>query len=167
MATEEQAAATTARFRAAVEAGDIHALTETLAPGAVLHSPITNSLAFTGADEIRALLPHVLAVIEGITYTDDVGDARTRALFYTARISGVPVDEATRVRLDDDARITDITLWFRPLAGLTALVAALAPRLARERSPARGTAAAAMTKPLAAMTRAGDKVVVGLVRPRA
>jgi hypothetical protein len=165
MASEEQAAATTARFRAAVEAGDVEALIETLAPDSVLHSPITDGFKFTGDDEIRGLMPDVFAVVEDIHYTEDVGDAHTRALFYTARIGTVNVEEATRVRLDDDARVTDVTLWFRPLPALTALMAGLGPRLAKKNGRARGAAAAAMTKPLAAMTRSGDKVAVKLVRP--
>ena len=167
MATEEQAAATTARFRAAIETGDVDGFMETLAPHAIVHSPITDGFVFEGLDEIRELMPHVLAVVDDIAYTDDVGDAYTRALFYTARIGKVDVEEATRVRLDDEARVTDITLWFRPLPGLTALVAALGPRLAARNGRAHQLAAAAMTKPMAAMARSGDKAAVKLVRPRA
>lgn len=163
MATIDEAATTTARWRAAIEAGDIDAFCATLAPGCVLRSPITSSFAFEGVDQIRDLMPSVLAVVEDIRYTDDVGDAKTRALFYTARIRGIPVDEATRVRLDAAAQVTDVTLWFRPLSGMTALMAGLAPRMAT--TPAKKAAAAAMTTTLAAMTRSGDKVAVKLVRP--
>ena len=163
MATEEQAAATTARWRAAVEAGDVEAWAQTLAPAVVLNSPITTSTSFRGADDCRALLREVLQVIEDIKFTDDVGDGTTRALFYTATIRGIQVEEATRVRLDDEARVTEITLWFRPLPGLTALMAGLAPRLARRRGKGKAAAAAVMTRPLAAMTKHGDKVAVKLV----
>jgi hypothetical protein len=163
MATVEQAAATTARWRAAIEASDVDAFCATLAPGCVLRSPITDATRFDGVEQIRALMPHVLAVVDDIRYTDDVGDERTRALFYTARIAGVDVTEATRVRLDDDALVTDITLWFRPMPGLAALMAELGPRLADTR--AKAAAVRAMTAPLAAITRTGDRVAVKLVRP--
>ena len=163
MATIEEAAATTARLRAAVEAGDVDRLMQAFAPDVVLHSPLTDSLTFDGADAVRGLMPHVLAVVRDIRYTDDVGDEQTRALFYTARIAGVEVEEATRVRLTDDAKIVDITLWFRPLPGLTALMAALGPRLAE--TPGRRSAVKAMTAPLAAMTRHGDRVAVKFVTP--
>lgn len=136
-----------------------------LASGVVLHSPITATTQFEGVDQVRALMPHVLAVVEDISYTDDIGDAETRALFYTARIRGVDVEEATRVRLDDQARITHITLWFRPMPGLAALMAGLGPRLAA--TPAKAWAVRAMTAPLAALTRTGDRVAVKLVRPGA
>ena len=79
-------------------------------------------------------------MIDGINFTDDVGDAHTRALFYTATVRGVEVEEATRVRLDDQARVTEITLWFRPLPGLTALMARARPaaREAAEQVKGRG-----------------------------
>ena len=163
MATEEQAAATTARWRAAVESGDVNGWAQTLAPDVVLNSPITTSTTFSGVDDCRELLHEVLAVIDGIKFTDDVGDARTRALFYRATVRGVPVEEATRVRLDDQARVTEITLWFRPLPGLAALTAALAPRLARRGGKGKAAAAALLTRPLAAMTKQGDKVAVRLI----
>jgi hypothetical protein len=163
MATVEQAAATTARWRAAIEAGDVDAFCATLAPGCMLHSPITDAIGFEGVEQIRALMHEVLAVVKNIHYTDDVGDEKTRALFYTARIAKVDVTEATRVRLNDDALVTDITLWFRPMPGLAALMAELGPRLADTRPKA--AAVRAMTGPLAAITRTGDKVAVKLVRP--
>ena len=163
MATEEQAAATTARWRAAVEAGDVDGWAQTLAPDVVLNSPITTATTFNGVDECRELLHEVLAVIDGIKFTDDVGDAQTRALFYRATVRGVQVEEATRVRLDAQARVTEITLWFRPLPGLAALTAALGPRLARRRGKGKAAAVALMTRPLAAITKQGDKVAVRLI----
>ena len=163
MATVEQAAATTARWRAAIEAGDADEWAQTLAPDVVLNSPITTATAFAGVDDCRDLLREVLEVIDGIDFTDDVGDEKTRALFYTASVRGVQVEEATRVRLDNQARVTEITLWFRPLPGLTALMAGLGPRLARRQSRSKAAAAALMTRPLAAMTKSGDRVAVKLI----
>jgi hypothetical protein len=163
MATIEEAAATTARWRAAIEAGDVDGFCATLAPDCVMLSPITDATRFDGVEQIRALMPHVLAVVNDIRYTDDIGDEKTRALFYDATIAGIPVTESTRVRLNDDAQVTEITLWFRPMPGLAALMAGLGPRLAD--TPAKRAAVRAMTAPLAAMTKNGDKVAVKLVRP--
>jgi len=47
--------------------------------------------------------------------------------------------------------------------GLTALMAGLGPRLARRQSRSKAAAAALMTRPLAALTRSGDKVAVKLI----
>src|SRR5215208_5689545 len=84
----EAAVATTARFRAAVEAGDVEAFLETLAPDVVLHSPITLRTRFEGREEIRELMGSVFATVHEIRYYEDVGDARSRALFYRARVGG-------------------------------------------------------------------------------
>ncbi|HEX8101268.1 MAG TPA: nuclear transport factor 2 family protein [Solirubrobacteraceae bacterium] len=158
------AAATTAALRAAAEAGDARAAAATFAPDVVLHSPITASGSFRGVAQVERVLEAVFAVLADIRYSDDVGDARTRALFYTARIGGRVLQEATLVRLDDEARIAELTIFFRPLSGLTALAAALGPRLARRHGRGRAVAVAAMTGPLAFATRAGDGLVVRLAK---
>jgi hypothetical protein len=155
----EPAAATTARFREAVEAGDVEGVVETLAPEVVVTSPITDRAAFHGREEVRELLGSVFETISDIRYFADVGDARTRALFYRASVHGEPVEEATRVELDADDRITAITLFFRPLPGLATLTAALVPRVARTR---RGRLRAAVVRvllaPLGLATRGGDRL---------
>src|SRR4051794_1038078 len=122
MAATDQAAADaaaemTARFRAAVEAGDPDGGAATLASDVVLHSPITDRVAFRGPDEVGELLRLVFATISDIRYFAEVGDARTRTLFYRGRIGAQPLEEATRLELDDRQRIREITLFFRPLPG--------------------------------------------------
>jgi hypothetical protein len=152
--------ATTARFRRAVEAGDVEGVIETLAPDVVLHSPITARFDFNGRDEVRDLLRSVFATIDGIRYFADVGDDRTRALFYRGSVNGEPLEEATRIELDDEGRIKEITLFFRPLPGLATLTAALAPRVARRHGRFRALVARALTYPLGLATRLGDSIVV-------
>jgi hypothetical protein len=164
---EQKAAATTARFRAAVEAGDVQELTATLAPDVVLNSPITGRFRFEGPREIGELMASVFTTVLDIRYTDDIGDARTRALFYSASVRGVPVQEATRVRLDEQARISEIVLWFRPMPGLLTLVAALGPKVIRRRRGPLGAAVArVMTPPLLLMGRLADRVGGWLAAPR-
>src|SRR3954471_4255683 len=122
MTAEQRAAATTRRYRETVEAGDVEGFLTTLAPGVVLHSPITARTVFRGHDELRVLMRAVLASIEDIRYFEDVGDATTRALFYRAHIGGQELEEATLVRLDESALITEVRLWFRPMPGLAAVM---------------------------------------------
>jgi len=105
----------------------------------------------------------VFASIDDISYFEDVGDAHTRALFYTARVGRQTVEEATLVRLDDDALITEVKLWFRPLPGLTAVMGALGPNLVRTRSRRRAIAAKVLTAPLVGLARVGDVVAVKLL----
>ncbi|MFA9270707.1 MAG: hypothetical protein ACEQSX_08110, partial [Baekduiaceae bacterium] len=54
--------------------------------------------------------------------------------------------------VDDEARITGIRLWFRPLPGLTALMRSVGPKLARETSLPRAAIVAGMTGPLVGVT---------------
>ncbi|MDQ3957685.1 MAG: nuclear transport factor 2 family protein [Actinomycetota bacterium] len=153
----------TARYRRAVEANDVEAVLLTLAPDVVVHSPISDRVSFRGRDEMRDLFRAVFASVDGIHYFADVGDSRTRALFYRATVGGEPVEEATRLRLDDDQLVEEITLFFRPLPGLTALTAALAPRIARRRGRGRAIAARLLLGPLAVATRLGDRLVTKFV----
>jgi hypothetical protein len=150
----------TARFRAAAEAGDVEGVLATLAPDALLRSPITERVEFRGPAEIRELLRSVFVTISDIRYFADVGDDRTRALFYRAHVNGTPLEEATRIELDDEGRIREITLFFRPLPGLATLTAALAPRIAAGRhGRLRALVARLLLAPLGFVTRAGDRLV--------
>ncbi len=157
--TIDQSSATTARFRQAAEAHDIEGVIETLAPDVVLHSPITDRVLFAGHDEVRELLRSVFVTIDDIRYFVDVGNARTRALFYRASVNGQPLEEATRVELDDQGLIQEITLFFRPLPGLTTVAAALGPRLAHSRHGRfRASIARLFLGPLGLVTRVGDRL---------
>jgi hypothetical protein len=153
-------------MRAAGEAGDVEAFLELTAPDVVLRSPITSSFEFRGREELRELLEAVFETIEDISYYEDVGDSRSRALFYRARVGRQPLEEAALVRLDDQARIVEVTLWFRPLRGLTRLTAGLAPRLAGRRGRGRAVLAAAGAGLLDFLTAVGEGPLLKLVRPR-
>jgi hypothetical protein len=156
----ESSETVSARFRAAAEAGDVEAFVATLAPDVVLNSPITSRVVFRGHDEVRELMRSVFLTIKDIRYFADVGDDHTRALFYRARVGREPVEEATRLEFDEAGRVREITLFFRPLPGLAALTAALAPRVARSRrGPVRSLIARLMLWPIGLVIRAGDRLV--------
>jgi hypothetical protein len=160
------AEATSAAFRAAGERLDLPAFLDTLAPNVKLRSPISFRARFDGFDDVAALMREVFDVLRDIEYFEDVGTATTRALMYRARIEGQAVEGAILVRLDDGAKVAEMTMFFRPLPGLTALTARLTPRLTARHSRARALALAAMTRPVAALTRAGDALGVRLMQPR-
>ena len=160
------AEATTAGCRAAGERADLAAFLQTLAPSVKLRSPISFRARFDGLEDVTALMREVFDVVSDIEYFEDVGTSRTRALFYRARVEGQAVEGAILVRLDERARVAEMTMFFRPLPGLTALTARLTPRLAAQRGRGRSLAVAAMTRPVAALTRAGDALGVRLIQPR-
>jgi hypothetical protein len=160
-------AATTRRFREAFEAADLEGVLSTLSPDVVLNSPITTSGAFFGLDELRSLMTALFDTLEDVEHFEDFGDEETRCLASRARVGRQALTESFLVRLDDEARIREITVFIRPLPGLTALLAGLGPRLARRRGPAYAAAMAAMSKPLAIVTRTGDKTgarLAGVIR---
>jgi hypothetical protein len=143
-------------LRVAFEAGDIDGVAEALAPDVVLLSPVTSSFRFAGRDEVAALLGIVRDVFEELRYLEEFGDGAVRALVFQARVNGQQLEGTDILRLDEKGRVREIRVFIRPLPGLTALTAALAPRLARETGRARAAAVAGMVRPLAAMTRLTD-----------
>ncbi|ADB49526.1 nuclear transport factor 2 family protein [Conexibacter woesei] len=165
MLSELDADTPTAAYRAAAEAGDVEAAVACVAPDVTLKSPITDSFAFHGRDQFRVLMEDVFAVLEDRRYVADVGDDRTRMLKGTGRVNGIAIEEAFLVTLNGDGLIERVELFVRPLPGLTALAAALGPRVARRRSRSRAIAVAAMIKPLAFMTRSGEGIGARLARP--
>lgn len=148
---EDASEMTTRRLRAAMLAGDVDALLTTLAPGAVVRSPVSSRARIEGHAEIS-----------GLEYLGDVGQGSDRVLFARASVGRQVIEEAVWLRFDDRGLITEMTLFVRPLAGLTALVAALACRLAGRRGRRHAVVARIMTRPLAAATRAGDAVCLRL-----
>jgi hypothetical protein len=163
----DRAAATTQRFRLAGETHDVEMLMQTLSAEAVFHSPLTQRTAFDNHDDIRDLMHAAFATVGDIRYHTDIGDHHTRSLFSTARIGDQELEEAVLIRLDDDAKITDITMWVRPLPAVTALMAGIGPRLARRLGrPRAATLISIMTRPLALITRLGDRQAVDLVKRR-
>ncbi|MFI7127004.1 nuclear transport factor 2 family protein [Nonomuraea sp. NPDC050153] len=156
-----------AAYRRAGEAHDVDALLATLADDVVFRSPLSANAPFHGKEQVRELFSVVFDVLSDLRYQKDVGDGRTRALTATARLGRQEIHEAALVEVGEDGLITEITMWIRPLPGLTAMMAALGPGLARATGkPGLPWLVAAAVKPLAAMTRLGDRTLVPLLTRR-
>jgi hypothetical protein len=69
------------------------------------------------------------------------------------------------IRLDENGKITEVTVFFRPLPATAVAMRVIGSGLGRRGSAARGHAISALTQPLGLMTRVGDRVGVRLVRP--
>jgi hypothetical protein len=150
----------TTRFRLAMEARDLDGLIATLAPDFVLNSPLTDRVAFHGHGEMRELMRTHFAAVEDVRYFTDLGDSEGRAQFYRAHVNGQPVEVATRLEINDDGLISEITVYLRPLPGLTALAVALVGPIAADRhGPRRAVLARLLLVPLALVTRLGDRLV--------
>jgi hypothetical protein len=152
-------------YRAAAEAQDAAALAEACTPDVVFNSPITSLLRFEGREEFADLVTTVLDVYDEFRVVDEYDAGGVRVLHLHARVGSQELDEVQLLRLDDTGKVREITMFIRPLPGLTTLTAALGPRLARKRSRWRAALVAALSRPLAFMTRMGDKTGTRLVRP--
>jgi SnoaL-like protein len=115
-------------FRAAVEAHDLDALAETLAPDVVLHSPVTYR-PYAGRETVVALLRLIAAAFEDFRYTDEFQNADgVHALVFRARVGDRELEGVDLLRLDADGLVADLTAIVRPLSGLAALAQAIGPR---------------------------------------
>jgi hypothetical protein len=166
--TSHTAATTVARWRAAGESGDVDAALACLSPDIVLSSPLTEQFRFEGSDQLRDFLASAFTAVEDIRFHTETGQGDTYALVYRARVGTQPFEEAQLLRLDDTARIREITLFGRPMPALTALMISAGSDLAR-RQGRRGVAALmrASAAPVHAMVTFGDRRVVPLTRPGA
>jgi hypothetical protein len=152
-------------YRAAIDAQDPEALGASCAPNLVFHSPISSTIQFEGREEMVNLYRTVLEVYDEQHCLGEYGTGDTRIVHLYARIGDQELDEVQILRLNDEGQVREITMYVRPLPGLTRLAAALAPRLARQRSPWRAALLGPMLRPLAAATRLGDRTGARLVRP--
>jgi hypothetical protein len=160
------AAVTTASWRAAGESHDAELAAGCLADDVRVISPLTARFRFEGREQARDMLVAAFAVIDVIRYHTELGDESARALFFHGRCRGQEFEEAQLLRFDGEGRIVELTLFGRPLPGLTAVMAAIGPvLLKRQGRPVAARFIGAATAPLALMTRAGDKRIVPLTAP--
>jgi hypothetical protein len=155
-------------FRQAAATRDIDLALATLADDVVVRSPLTDRFTFQGKEDVGRLFETAYEKFENLNYHTTVGEGHHRVLVGGATVNGQPFEETLLLTLDDEGRIAGITLFIRPLPGLTAVMAALGPALARRNGRSRLASGAlrVLTAPLAAATRSGDKFGVGLALPK-
>ncbi|MCR6486356.1 nuclear transport factor 2 family protein [Amycolatopsis sp. OK19-0408] len=157
----------TETYRRAAETGDVDLALTAFAPDAVLHSPLTSRVVFTGHAQLRPLLEVAFSHLTELTFHTDAGDDRTRVVVYTARIGGEAIEEAAVLRLNAAGLIEDATLFVRTLPALVALMDRFGPDIARRNGrPLAARVLGVLAKPLLAMVRSGDRHAVPLAAPR-
>jgi hypothetical protein len=117
-------------FRRAAEAKDLELLTETLREDVVLHSPILFR-GFEGRDTVLAVLTHVAATLEDLTYTDELTDGKTVALRFKAKVASTnrELEGIDFLELDEEGRVAELTVFMRPFSALTAFNEQMSARL--------------------------------------
>jgi hypothetical protein len=111
-------------FRAGVEAEDLGAMTDALAPDVVFHSPITFR-PFEGKEAVSTLLGVVASTFEDFRYTDELDRDGVKALVFEARVGDKRVQGLDLLRFDDEGLIEDFTVMVRPLSAAMALAEAV------------------------------------------
>jgi len=106
-------------FRIAAEAKDIELMTETLREDVVLHSPILFR-GFEGREMVGQVLTHVAATLEGLTYVDEISGENSVCLRFKAKVGDRELEGIDFLELDDDGKVTELTVFMRPLSAINA-----------------------------------------------
>jgi hypothetical protein len=116
-------------FRRAAEAKDLDLMRETLAEDVVLHSPILFK-GFEGRDTALFVLGHVIEVFEDFRYLDEVHGDGTVALRFAAKVDGkFEIEGVDYLTLDGAGRVTDLTVFLRPLKAVNLFNERMSTRL--------------------------------------
>ena len=116
-------------FRVAVEARDLEGMAATLAPDVRLHSPIAFR-PFQGRAAVSAVFGHIMEVIEGFHYVDELTGSGTHALVFRGTVGGRDVEGLDHMRFGPDGLVQEFTVMVRPLSAALALAEAMGPRVA-------------------------------------
>jgi ketosteroid isomerase-like protein len=149
-------------FRDAFVARDIDAMRELLDPDVVLKSPIVTT-PFAGREAVLELFEVIGETLEEIHYVADMADGDLRFMSWQTRIGKTEMQGADILRVGEDGRIVEFTVFFRPLKGITVLASALGKGLARRRSRSRALLVGAASAPMVALSRASDRIAPRLV----
>ena len=150
-------------FRDAFAVRDFAAMREVLHPDVVLNSPIL-STPFEGREAVLELFEVITSTLEDVRFTVDLSADDIHFFSFHARVGATEMQGADIVRVGEDGRIVEFTIFFRPLEGTTVLAAALGKGLARRKSPARAAFAGAAMAPMIALSRAADRIAPRLVK---
>ena len=152
-------------FRAGIEAGDLAAVVDAFAPDAVVHSPITDSLAFEGPEQIGAVFGVILDVFDGIRYTDELRSGGSAVLVASARVDGTDIEIVDHMRLGEHGKISELTVFFRPMPAIAVSARAIGEGLGARRSRSRARVISTLVRPLIPLTRVGDRIGAKLLGP--
>ena len=137
-------------FRAAVESHDLAAITRTLAPDILFHSPVMVK-PYRGTEAVTTLLGVLLEVFQDFRYTHELagraacgnGDApAVQALVFEATVMTTRVQGLDLVTYDGAGLVSDLTVMVRPLPAAMTLARAVGRRVQRIEESGGGDLAA-------------------------
>ena len=114
--------------RAAIESGDVDALSALLAADVVFRSPAVYR-PYEGRDVVIEVLRVVATVFENFRYANEWRDGRTTILFFEANVGDRELQGIDILEENDAGEIARFTVMIRPLSGLQALAATVAAKI--------------------------------------
>lgn len=122
-----------AQHRAAVEhfvdcmhaGADRDAVAACLAEDVVLTGPLGDE-PLTGREAVTDAIRTVGALATDLTYEEVLSGATHHAAFFRLQVDDIVVEGTDRILLDEDGRISEVTIWWRPLPAAVEMQARLA-----------------------------------------
>lgn len=150
-------------FERAAHAHDADAVIACFANDIVIRSPVTQRIRFAGIEQASELFRCVMSVISDIEFYETIGEGeKSQVIFWRGRVGKHYLEEANLLRLGEDGRIEEMTVFMRPIPGLLALATGLAAELASRRHPIRGRLARMLLGTVSALYRWGEPAVIAL-----
>ena len=147
----------------AAEAHDPQAFIALLAPDIVVRSPITQDIRFEGIEQATDLFERVFAVLSDIRFYETIGEGESsQVIFWRGRVGRHYLEEANLLRLDEQGRVREMTVFMRPLPGLLALATELISSFGSRHGRVRGLLLRVMVGTLSVVYRAGEPLAVRL-----
>jgi hypothetical protein len=121
-------------FRDAIESRDIEALMALFSDEIVFRSPVVYK-PYGGREQMRAILTATAGVLEGFTYTKEIGGPTgpDYALVFEARIGDLAIEGCDFIHTNDEGQIDEMFVMVRPLSGQLALAEAMGRQLREQR----------------------------------
>ena len=116
-------------FQKAMLSGDQGIMAAALASGVTFRSPAVHA-PYEGREAVMVVLTAAHHVLEGLAYTETVESDDRTVLFFTAGVSGRRVEGIDALRFDESGLVRELVVMIRPYSALTAVIEAMAQRLA-------------------------------------
>ncbi|GAA1099606.1 nuclear transport factor 2 family protein [Pseudonocardia alni] len=117
-----------ARFRAAIEAGDLDAAVALCRDDVEFRSPVVHR-PYRGREALRPILGAVFTVFGGFHYVAGYSGDDGHVLEFAATVGEREVQGVDILRTDEEGRIRELTVLVRPLSAAVALRDRMAPML--------------------------------------
>jgi hypothetical protein len=148
-------------FRRAWETRDLDEWSAALDDGVVVHSPLIRT-PFRGRQVVTDLYETIFETFKDVEIEHELNDGRETAFFWKATVGGSPVDGVDLVRVDAQGKVSEISVYFRPLVSLGAFAAAAGPGIAGKRNSVLGAIARVATAPLRLLFSMIDRIATAL-----